>query len=190
MGSVARLPRKWTYSELERLPEDGPQYELYDGELWEMPSPTVYHQRCASRCYLLLLAYARETGGEAFYAPLDIVFSEHDVAQPDVMFFSAARKNLVNLNPRPRHAPDIAVEVLSPSTEHNDRGKKLEMFVRHGVPEYWLVDPSERTVEIRSLRDGDYTLALTVGYGETFTSPRFSDLTCEASFLFPDPDAP
>jgi Uma2 family endonuclease len=186
MGSVARLPRKWTYSDLERLPEDGPRYELYDGEPWEMPSPTHAHQVYALQCARLLADYADRTGGEAAIAPLDVIFSEHDVVQPDVIFYSAARKNLLELNPRPRHAPDIAVEVLSPGTERNDRGRKLRMFVQYGVAEYWLLDSSERTVEVRSLRDGDYVLVLTAGCGETFTSPQFPDLTCDVSWLFRD----
>ena len=186
MGSVATLPRKWTYSDLERFPEDGPRYELYDGELWEMPAPTQIHQRCVVQCVRCLGDYGDRTGGEACVAPLDMIFSEHDVVQPDVMFFSAARKALLDLNPRPRHAPDLAVEVLSPSTERNDRGRKLRMFARYGVPEYWLLDPSERTVEIRSLRDGEYVLDSTAGCGETFRSPRFADLTCDVSWLFRD----
>lgn len=186
MGSVATLPRKWTYSDLERFPEDGPRYELYDGELWEMPAPTFNHQRCAGRCFRLFADYGDRTGGEAVISPLDIIFSEHDVVQPDVVFYSAARRNLLELNPRPRHGPDIAVEVLSPSTERNDRERKLQMFIRYGVPEYWLLDPRERTVEVRSLRDGDYALVVTAGCGETFTSPRLLDLTCEVSRLFAD----
>jgi Uma2 family endonuclease len=186
MGSVAQLPRKWTYSDLERFPEDGPQYELYDGELWEMPSPLPRHQLCADRCLLLLNEYATHTDGLVISSPIDIVFNRYNVAQPDVVFFTAARKGLVNWDASIRHAPDLVVEVLSPSTESNDRGRKLRMFARFGASEYWLLDPRERTVEVRSLRDGDYVLVLTAGCGETFTSPRFADLTCEVSRLFLD----
>lgn len=186
MGSVASLPRKWTYSDLERFPEDGPRYELYDGELWELPSPTGRHQFCTLQCARLLADYADRTDGVALASPLDIVFSKHDVVQPDVVFFSAGRKDLVNWDGATRHAPDLVVEALSPGTQGNDRGRKLRMFVRYGVPEYWLLDPRERTVEVRSLRDGDYVLVLTARCGETFTSPLFPDLGCDVSWLFRD----
>jgi Uma2 family endonuclease len=186
MGSVARLPRKWTYSDLERFPEDGPRYELYDGELWEMPAPTLNHQFCVGRCFRLLADYADRTDAVALASPLDIAFSEYEVVQPDVIFFSPARKHLINWDRPTRHAPDLVVEALSPGTQGNDRGRKLKMFARYGVPEYWLLDPRERTVEVRSLRDRDYALVLTARCGETFTSPRFPDLACEVSWLFRD----
>jgi Uma2 family endonuclease len=186
MGSVARLPRKWTYSDLERLPEDGPRYELYDGELWEMPSPTIRHQVCADRCLVLLNDYAERTGGLAVSSPMDVVFSKYNVVQPDVVFFSARRKGLVQLDDRIRDAPDLVVETLSPGTQANDRGRKLRMFVRYGVPEYWILDPRERTFEVLSLRGDDYVVAQTARCGETVVSATLPDLVCEVSKVFID----
>jgi Uma2 family endonuclease len=186
MGSVATLPRKWTYADLERFPEDGPRYELYDGELWEMPAPTGTHQFCVGRCFRLIGEYADRTEGEAIASPIDIAFSERDVVQPDVVFFSASRKHLINWHRPTRHAPDLVVEALSPGTKGNDRGRKLRMFVQYEVPEYWLLDPSKRLVEVRSLGEKGYGLVLTASCGDRFTSPRFPDLACDVSWLFRD----
>jgi Uma2 family endonuclease len=186
MGSVARLPRKWTYSDLERLPEDGPRYELYDGELWEMPSPTNRHQFCVGRCFRLLADYADYTDGVAIPSPIDVVFSRYNAVQPDVVFFSASRKHLVQLDDRIRDAPDLVVEALSPSTKGNDRGRKLRMFVRYGVPEYWILDPRKRTFEVLSLRGEDYVVAQTARCGETVVSATLPDLVCKVSKVFVD----
>ena len=84
-------------------------------------------------------------------APLDIVFDEYDVVQPDVVFFRVERRHLVQLDAVTRDAPDIAVEVLSPSTAVTDRGRKMQMFARYGVLEYWIVDPNNRTADLHVL---------------------------------------
>ena len=186
MGSVARLPRKVTFSDLQRLPEDGPRYELYDGELWEMPSPTLRHQVCAGRCYRLLADYADRTDGLAAPAPLDIVFSEYNVVQPDVVFFSAARKGLINWDKPIRNAPDLVVEAISPSTERNDRGRKLRMFTRYRVPEYWILESIEHTIEVLALRGDEYEVVQTARCVETVVSATLPDLVVPVSKVFVD----
>jgi Uma2 family endonuclease len=82
------------------------------------------------------------------------VFSDYDVAQPDVILFGAARAHLVDLQAAIRHAPDLCVEILTPSTEATDRGRKLQMFARYGVPEYWIVDPAAQVIEVHRLEAG------------------------------------
>ena len=89
-----------------------------------------------------------QTGGLAVASPMDIVFSDYDVVQPDIVFLTAESMRTVSLMDRVRQSPDLAVEVLSPSTASNDRGRKMRMFQRYGVPEYWIVDPIEETIEI------------------------------------------
>jgi Uma2 family endonuclease len=89
----------------------------------------------------VLDAYASSHGGLAVQSPVDIVFSEHDVLQPDVAYFSAPRAAALHLRRPVRIAPDLVVEVRSPSTESTDRGRKVQTFERFGVPEYWIVDP-------------------------------------------------
>jgi Uma2 family endonuclease len=186
MSSVGLLPRMMTWSELEKLPEDGPRIELYDGEVWEMPSPTPRHQAAVMNAGELLREHARRMKARAFIAPLDIVFSKYNVAQPDVVYFLPERAHLINPDKVTRDRPDLAVEVLSPGTESNDRGRKLRMFARYGVPEYWILDPVDHTLEVLSLRGSFYTTTLKAGGDTVITSTLLPDLSFPISRLFED----
>jgi Uma2 family endonuclease len=177
MGSVAALPRKTTFSDLERLPEDGRRFELYDGEVWEMTAPTFVHQRVLLYTAMVLEEYARRDGGAAVIAPFDIVFSDYDVVQPDVVYFRPERIHLLKPRATTRVRPDIAVEILSPSTKSNDRGRKLRMFERYGVPEYWIIDGDDCTLEILSLEGEHYrTVRPPSDKSNVVISPLFPDL--------------
>jgi Uma2 family endonuclease len=145
-----------TFADLERMPDDGRRYELYDGEVVVVPTPLPFHQVVVLRIAMTLDAHAERHGGMVFVAPLDIVFSEYDVLQPDVLFFQASRVHLVDLHKVTRSAPDIAIEVLSPSTRKRDRGRKMETYAAYGVKEYWLVDPSARSIERFELEGRGY----------------------------------
>jgi Uma2 family endonuclease len=148
-----------SFADLERAPEDGRRYELYDGEVYVVPAPIPRHQVVQSELTERLREFCRQHGGFAVDSPIDIVFSDYDVVQPDVIVFGPARAHLVDLDRAIRHAPDLCVEVLSPSTEAADRGRKLQMFARYGVPEYWIVDPVSETIEVHRLEAGSYVLA-------------------------------
>jgi Uma2 family endonuclease len=186
MGSVAALPRKTTFSDLQRLPEDGRRFELYDGEVWEMPSPMPRHQEAVLNAVELLREHARRTKARVFVAPLDIVFSKYNVAQPDVVYFLPERAHLIKPDKVTRDRPDLAVEVLSPGTEGNDRGRKLRMFARYGVPEYWILDPVDHTLEILSLRGDFYATTLKAGGDTVVSSTLLPDLSFPVSRLFED----
>jgi Uma2 family endonuclease len=149
-GVKAAVPRVG-YADLERWPEDGRRYELYDGEVFEIPAPLPIHQVVLGRLHLALSGYVQAHGGTVLLAPLDIVLTEYDVVQPDLMLFTRARDHLLRLRAVTRHAPDLAIEILSPRTESNDRGRKLRLLARHGLREYWLVDPDAPAIEIYTL---------------------------------------
>ena len=140
------------FADLEKWPADGRRYELYDGEVYEVPSPLPLHQIVSAKLYLALADYVREHGGIVLYAPLDIVLTEYDVVQPDLLFFTRERESLVDPRQVTRVRPDLAIEILSPSTASNDRGRKMQLLARFGVPEYWIVDPVKSTLEIYVLR--------------------------------------
>jgi Uma2 family endonuclease len=158
MGVVERVQPRVSFADLERAPEDGRRYELYDGEVYVVPAPMPRHQRVQMRLVEWLDEYAESVGAFAVDSPIDIVFSEHDVLQPDVVFFGPARAHLVDLDRAIRHAPDLCVEILSPATEATDRGRKMQMFARYGVPEYWIVDPAQEVLEVLRLEAGSYVL--------------------------------
>src|SRR5256885_12587680 len=173
-----------TFAELQQWPDDGRRYELYDGEVIVVPSPFLRHQRVALHLVDVLLAYEKATGGVVVPAPFDIVFSEHNVVQPDVVFFRAERRHLVKDWEVTRAAPDLAVEVLSRNTEARDRGRKMQLLARFRVPEYWLVDPLKNTLEIYTLDDGAYRLATTADETQDVHSPTLPRLAFQTARLF------
>jgi len=185
MGAVERVHPRVSYADLERTPEDGRRYELYDGEVYVVPAPIPRHQRVQMRLAEWLDEYAASVGGFTVDAPIDIVFSEYDVLQPDVVFFQPTRAHLIDLDRAIRHAPDLCVEILSPSTEATDRGRKLQMFARYGVPEYWIVDPVSEAIEVHRLEAGTYLLVQRAAGDDEVRSPVLPGAALRAASIFP-----
>lgn len=148
--------RTYTYDDLADTPEDGQRYEIIDGELFVSPSPVLDHQRVVGRLYRWLadLVDAQQLG-EVFIGPTDVFFSERNVVVPDVLFVAAKRSDILHRR-YVAGAPDLVIEVLSPKTRRIDLGRKKALYAAFGVAEYWIVDPSARTVAIWSLVDGEY----------------------------------
>jgi Uma2 family endonuclease len=185
MGAVERVRPRVSYADLERAPEDGRRYELYDGEVYVVPAPIPRHQRVQIRLVEWLDAYAESVGGFTVDSPIDIVFSEYDVLQPDVVFFGPSRAHLVDIDRAIRHPPDLCVEILSPSTEATDRGRKLQMFARYGVPEYWIVDAVAQAIEVHRLEAGVYTLVQRASGDDEVRSPALPGAALRARRVFP-----
>jgi Uma2 family endonuclease len=138
---------KFTYEDYALLPEDR-RYEVVDGELFVTPAPTLFHQVVSERIGYLLSAYLRRTGvGVMFYAPCDVVLSTHDVVQPDILVVTTERRSILS-DRFVAGAPDLVIEVLSPSTETRDRVAKAKRYATFGVVEMWLVDPVGKTIEV------------------------------------------
>jgi Uma2 family endonuclease len=175
MPSVKLERPRVSFADLQQAPEDGRRYELYDGEVFVVPAPIPLHQIAVHRFADLLRAYAHAHGGLVFLSPIDIVFSEFDVVEPDVVFFEHGRERLIDLRQAIRVVPDLAVEVLSPSTAKTDRGKKMQTLARYGVREYWLVDPEVPEVEVYWLAGEVYALAQTAAAAETIRSTVLAD---------------
>lgn len=184
MASVKVVRPRVSYTDLQRAPEDGRRYELYDGEAFVVPAPLPRHQLVALNTYDALRIYTRSYGGKVFASPIDIVFSEHDVVQPDVVFFLPSRLHLFSLDAVIRVRPDLAVEVLSPSTAATDRGKKMQLLARYGVPEYWLVDPTAGTIERYRLVGEAYDLVEVIARDGTLQSDLLPGLSLPAFQVF------
>jgi len=184
MNPVQTERRKVTYTDLESWPDDGRRYELYDGEVYVCPAPTPRHQVAIGELYAHMRTYARRTGGIALFSPIDIVFTEHNVLQPDICFFQASRRHFVTPDKAIRVAPDVVVEVISPSTVWNDLGRKKATFARFGVPEYWLVDPHIDRIERYSHVAAEYERTLSVGPREQFESVVLAGFSCPIDSLF------
>ena len=168
---MERAATKMTYDQYCLLPEDRNRYQLFDGELVMTPSPRPRHQRIAVFLVEKLSAHVRTHDlGEVFAAPLDVVLDEYTVVQPDVFFIRRDRLSIVGED-YVEAAPDLVVEVLSPSTFHIDLRRKMKTYSQFGVEEYWIVDPEEETVEVFR-RSGD-KLQSTAKYssGQSLESP-------------------
>ena len=176
-----------SYADLQRMPEDGKRYELYDGELWVVPSPMPGHQRVAQRLFIELFELAARSGGEVFMAPFDIVLSEYNVVQPDLIYFAPESARRIRPDEHVRFPPDAAFEVLSPSTARNDRGRKRDLMARYRVPEYWVIDPKGRSIEISHLTDTGYREPLVISSG-TCTSSIISGFELDLERLFANLD--
>ena len=137
-----------TYAQLCLIPDDRKRHELIDGELIMTPAPTPKHQRIAGELFSLLLEYVKANAlGEVYIAPVDVVFDDHTVLEPDLLFISQARRGIVGEDAI-HGAPELVVEVLSPSTFYHDLRRKMTAYSQFGVQEYWIVDPEKQTVEL------------------------------------------
>ena len=183
MASMQDVQPRFGYTDLVNMPEDGRRYEIYGGELVVVPSPLPRHQLAVLAIVRILDACIAKTGGIVLTAPLDIVFDEFDVVQPDVLFFRAERRHLLQPHIVTRHAPDMAVEVLSPSTASTDRRWKMRTFARYGVPEYWIVDPVLKQIEVHALRDGAYRETQVRMSKAAVKPPEVITLTCRVSLV-------
>jgi Uma2 family endonuclease len=184
-GMRAADPRV-TFAELATWPDDGRRYELYEGEVIVVPAPNLRHQRIISELITVLLEYARQTGGTAVPAPFDIILSDYDVLQPDVVFFGPEKRAQLDPLDGAHIVPDLAVEVLSRSTEARDRGRKMALLARYDLPEYWLVDPATKTIEVFTRRaDALSPVALFSGNQEV-ASPTLAGRRFPAERLFTD----
>jgi Uma2 family endonuclease len=185
MAPVVTARHNVTYAELSAWPDDGRRYELYDGEVSVVPAPLPRHQLAALELYRQLHAYASPRGGLVIASPIDIVFTETNVLQPDIVVFVSARRHYVALDTPIRVRPDVAVEAISPSTERNDRGRKLAWFQRFEVPEYWILDPAEERLEVFKLRKGRYLRPRRFGRTDVFQSDVLAGFSCSVESLFP-----
>jgi len=185
MAPVVTARHNVTYAELSTWPDDGRRYELYDGEVSVVPAPLPRHQLAALELHHLLHEYASAQGALVIASPIDIVFTETNVLQPDIVVFTPRRRHHVELDAAIRVRPDVAVEVISPSTERNDRGRKLAWFQRFEVPEYWILAPVEERLELLKLRKASYIRPRIFRRGDVFRSEVLAGFSCPVESLFP-----
>jgi Uma2 family endonuclease len=133
------------YEDLEAFPEDNTRREIIDGELYVSPSPTLRHQTVVLSLVTILRDHARQHGGKAYVGPVDVILAEHDIVAPDVVYVGPDRASILQ-EKAIFGAPSLIVEVTS-SNRSADRGKKLRLYARSGIPEYWIVDPKAPSIE-------------------------------------------
>jgi len=146
----------WTYDDYAALPDDGQRYEIVNGVLLMTPAPTPNHQSISARLTYYLLMHVELAGlGRVFPGPIDVELGPKNVFQPDIVVLLNAHLNKVAAK-RIVGAPDLVAEIASPSTAVVDRVTKYEIYARAGIPEYWIVKPNNRTIEVLILENGEY----------------------------------
>ena len=173
-----------TYEQYCLLPDDGKRYEVIDGELFMTPAPKPHHQKIVLRLARKLGDFVADNNlGEVFVAPVDVLLDRHTVVQPDVLFISAARLSIIG-EEAIEGAPDLVVEVLSPSTFYKDLRKKMTAYSQFGVQEYWIVDPETQTIEIYARHDDKLQLAQKFSSGEAVESALLPGLQLAVNNVF------
>ena len=163
---------------------DDKRYELLNGDLMMVPAPNRKHQSILIRLGRELSRFTEEHGlGELYVAPFDVVLSETDVVQPDLLFICRAREHTIT-DENVRGAPDLVIEILSPSTADRDVGYKHELYSRHGVREYWIVDPLAETVAVHRQRNGRLELASTFGRRDSLGTALLEGLQLDLDDIF------
>ena len=138
----ARPGVKLTYDDFLLFPDDGKRHELIDGEHYVTPSPNSKHQRVSYNLTILIGGWLETHPiGRIYYAPFDVVFSNVDVVEPDLLYMSASRMADILTPKHVRGAPDLVIEIGSPGTRGRDETIKRTLYERAGVLEYWIVDP-------------------------------------------------
>lgn len=178
---------KLSYEDYALIPDDGRRHEIIDGDHVVSPAPKTRHQRLVSQLDRSLGVFVDDHGlGEVFIAPFDVLLSDHDMIQPDVVFVSESRLHIVDED-NCKGAPDLVVEVLSASTRRRDLLEKRKTFERFGVAEYWVVDPAVDAVQVfRPDLEGRYQRVeeLTLEGEDSLTSPLIPDWQLPLSRLF------
>ena len=176
---------KLTYEDYAKTPDDE-RYELIDGELLMVPSPNRYHQEVVIDLGTLFNIFVRGNDlGRVYVAPFDVVLSDTNVVQPDVIFVSRERLGIIT-HANIQGAPDLVVEVRSPSTAQRDLTVKRSLYAEHGVKEYWMVDPEARTVTVLLLRNGGFEEVGIYRKGQVLSSPTLPGFALNLDEIFRD----
>ena len=174
---------KFTYQDYLQLPEDR-RCELIEGEFYMVPSPSTSHQTLVKKLFRAIDDHVVALGlGDVLFAPLDVVLSDENVLQPDILFISKERSHILT-DKNVQGAPDLVIEILSPATAPRDREIKRKLYAKFGVREYWLVDPDKKTVDVMTSGKSGFEVAKSYRAKDTLTSPLLKGLSIDLSEVF------
>jgi Uma2 family endonuclease len=188
--SVPNPNIRFSYADYRSLVDStDKRYEFLDGDCVMVPAPTTRHQIVSRNLEFLLLAHVRQQRlGTILHAPLDVIFGdgeEREVAQPDIVYVSSQRRSIIT-DQAIQGAPDLLVEILSPSTEIRDRGYKRALYARFGVREYWIADPKAQRIEVLGLQVTGFESLGTYGLTDHLTSALLPRLQLDIAAVFSD----
>ena len=184
---MQETPNKlYTYEDYLKIDNDN-RYELIGGELVLVPAPRTAHQRVSTNLVYAILDFIRKNKlGELFHAPTDVLLDEpanKNTFQPDIFFVGKDRFKIIE-EQRINGAPDLVIEILSPSTSKYDRVRKSKMYYTHGVKEYWIVDPDAKVIEVFTPGEKNWNLAEAYDTDGILTSPLLPGLQINLTDVF------
>jgi Uma2 family endonuclease len=178
---------KLTYDDFLLFPDDGHRHELIDGEHYVTPSPNMRHQAISGNLHFMIRSWLEQHPvGRIFYAPFDVVFTNFDVVEPDLLYLSHARASQCLTEKHVTGAPDLVIEIGSPGTKKRDDTIKRRLYERTGVSEYWVVDPIVEMIGVYRSQDGRFgrPLELRTEAGDVLTTPHFDGLDLPLRKIF------
>ena len=182
-GQDLIIPRRATYEDYCRFPDDGQRYEILDGRIYMTPAPSPRHQFASKRLQRTLEAYFEGPRNcVVFNAPIDVILADADVVQPDLVVTTRSQISSRGIE----GPPLVLVEILSPSRPEYDRLTKARRYAAQGVPHYWIVDPEVRALECFRLQDQVYCLDAAASKQDEFVVPAFDGLTIALADLWLD----
>jgi Uma2 family endonuclease len=180
---------KLTYDDYVLFPEDGQRHELIDGEHVVTPAPNRRHQAIAGNLHGLVWAYLQQQPlGHVYMAPLDVIFSHFDVVEPDVLYISHERFAQLPSSQWIKGAPNLVIEIGSPSTRKRDETIKRRLYEKFGVDEYWVIDPELDTIKVYRRENERYerSAELSLERGDVLTTPLLPGLNLALATVFQD----
>jgi Uma2 family endonuclease len=185
--NLATTPIKLTYEDYLEFPEDGKRHELIEGDHVVTPAPNIRHQNLVGELYARLRAFVKDRDlGHVLMAPTDVLLSEHEVVQPDLLF--VAREHLERIGEAYVDGPpDLVVEIVSETTRRRDEVAKRHLYERRGVEEYWVVDPVVDAIKVhRRTASGRFErrAELTAEAGNVLSSPLLPGLEIPLEEIF------
>ena len=189
MKPVTAPCAKFTYEDVLNFPNDGKRHEIIDGDHYVTPSPNTKHQVVSmnlTRVFIFYLEHQRV--GQLFAAPFDVVFSDLDVVEPDLLYISRERAGILT-DKHVHGSPDLVVEILSPGTRKTDEVTKRKLYERFDVGEYWVVDSELETIKVYRRDAGIFARAaeLTAEAGDILTTPLLPEFSASSVDLFAMP---
>ena len=175
------LNTRMTAKDFFELPESNLPTELIDGELIVSPAPIPEHQNISVELIILLKGLI--PNGKLYHAPIDVYLDEANSVQPDIVWVAEGSQCFIG-DKRLEGAPDLVIEILSPSTARRDKNKKFMLYEKHGVREYWLVDPLAQYIEVWRLEEGKFAPKGVFGPGESFVSAVLGDKSVNVGTIF------
>lgn len=173
--------KTWTVEEYLQL-EENPNLQLINGDLIMSPSPSLFHQQILKNLFTVIDSLAKKSGDRAYFAPLDVFLDDNNVPQPDLVYVK--QENTNKLSKRGiEGAPDLVVEIISPSSSYIDRYDKKALYQKHQIKEFWIIDPGNLTLEVFQLVNNAFVLAQHLVAQGKIESPLLSALTVDLAEL-------